>query len=198
MSNESVVNEEIAVLEWMKMQKVKGVTQSEEFAKLPKLIYVTYLGPSNQFMHTGRSRSARREPFRFQKDLPYAITKAEDVKFFIQKCKVDKGFPFKVEEMTPAKIAKRTAMMLIQQAKIQEAKAKIIEEEEAEKIRADAEDAKALQAEAIKLAKEELAEEKAQSLIDAEAAKVAATEELARKKAKAIKSAKPKPKKGDT
>ena len=96
MSNESSINDEIVILEWMRAQKVKGVTQAEEFAKLPKLIYVTYVGSEQQFMHTGRSRAARREPFRFQKDIPYAITEPEDVKFFIQKCKIDKNFPCKV------------------------------------------------------------------------------------------------------
>jgi hypothetical protein len=131
MSNESGINEEIAVLEWKRLQKHKEAVQQKEYDALPKRIYVTYTGSENQFMHTGRSRAARRNPFHFQKGIPFEITQPEDIKFFMKQKEL-KNKIWNVEEMNDAKVAQLQAETLKKQAEIAEAQAKkLIAEQEA-------------------------------------------------------------------
>lgn len=148
MSNEAGLNEEIAILEWKQLQRTKIQRQKAQFDSLPDLIHVTYVGDKNQFMHTGRSRAARANPFHFQRGIAIAISQKEDIKYFTNHA----AAYFKVEEMTEAKLAQVHAKNLENEAIVEKAKAdalaKIAEEDaKAEKAQAEA-DAKQAKADA--------------------------------------------------
>lgn len=189
MSNEAGLNEEIAILEWKKTLRHRASLQQQEFDALPKVIYVTYTGGDNQYMHSGRSRAARRNPFRFVKGTPIAVTEPEDIKFFMN----ENSSSFSVEVMDEAKIAEAEAIATQKAADDAKARAEQVKAEQEllkQKIKADVKalkdagkaKAKAEKAKAKVEAKDK-AEAKAQATLKAKAeAEAVALEAQASKK----------------
>ncbi len=66
---------------------------------IPKTVYVTYVGPESYFVHSGRSREAKVNPYRFIPNTPVKITNEEDVKFFWSRR--DRTSHFKVTKKKP-------------------------------------------------------------------------------------------------
>jgi len=50
--------------------------------KIPKALYVTYVGPESYVLHAGRSHAAKINPYRFIPNHPIRIIEKDDVEFF--------------------------------------------------------------------------------------------------------------------
>lgn len=77
------VEEQMAVLNLKQIQAQKMKIQEAEMAALPKSISVTYIASEGYYSHRGRSRAAKRDPYRFNQNVPVEITILEDVKYFL-------------------------------------------------------------------------------------------------------------------
>lgn len=127
--SEAGIDNEIAILQYRQREKVKKGIQDEELAKLPKLIHVTYTGDINQFMHNGRSKSAKKNPFRFQKDKYIAMNQPEDIKYFLNQ---NAGY-FVVEIMDNVKLVEKETKKAIATVESLEAELNALKKLEAEK-----------------------------------------------------------------
>lgn len=149
--SEAGIDAEIAVLQYKQRNKAKKVIQDQEFSELPKLIHVTYNGDENQFMHNGRSKLAKKNPFRFQKgkDKYIAMNQPEDIKYFLSQ----QAEYFKVEVMDSTKLIAKKAKTAKATVKSLEAELNALKKIEAEKkarAKTTVKDIKALKAKAKK------------------------------------------------
>lgn len=77
------VEDQMQVLNYKKINADKLEKQKSAMSKLPYSISVTYTGDESFYSHRGRSRAAKRDPYRFSKDIPVEVTIKEDIKFFM-------------------------------------------------------------------------------------------------------------------
>lgn len=180
------IDDEIRVLNSAKYEKQRMNRQNEEFAKLPKGIYVTYVGKLSYYSHRGQSQFAKRNPYAFYKDKPFLITNKVDISYFTKLSKRNNNF-----EVTIAKVEDLVVKPIIpveefvedetafddQKAKVEAIEKQLAEAKKAEKIAKMSEGKKAKAKEKARKKQERIAEAEAEARAEAEIEEAEGVEE---------------------